>query len=242
MTESRELAAFFAELSEELHSSSSEPLTFEKVVKRAAETIPGCDHAAITLRVRRGRAETVASTDGLAQKADDLQYALDEGPCLDSAFETTDLVIDDLRSEERWPQWAAQAADLGIRAAMAIRLHTEHETLGALNVYSETAHAFDEEARTVAWIFASHAADAMSSARLVSGLRAALESRHTIGIAQGVLAVRYRVSYERAFQVLHRLSNDRNIKLRDLAQQVLDERGIPGKDDPDPQQPVETLA
>ncbi len=54
-----------------------------------------------------------------------------------------------------------------------------------------------------------------------------MESRHTIGIAQGVLAVRYDISYERAFQVLHRLSNDRNIKLRDLAQQILDERGLP---------------
>jgi GAF domain-containing protein len=244
MTESKELAAFFAELSEELHSSSSEPLTFEKVVKRAAETIPGCDHAAITLRVRRGRAETVASTDDRAQQADDLQYALEEGPCLDAAFESTDFVIDDLRAEERWPQWAAGAADLGMRAAMAIRLHTESETLGALNIYSERAHAFDEEARTVALIFASHAADAMSSARLVSGLRAALESRHTIGIAQGVLAIRYDISYERAFHVLHRLSNDRNVKLRDLAQRILEERGIPGEGeaDPDPEAAVEAPA
>ena len=38
----------------------------------------------------------------------------------------------------------------------------------------------------------------------MSGLRAALESRHVIGIAQGVLAAQYDISYERAFEVLHR--------------------------------------
>ena len=227
MSESQDLAAFFAEVSEELHGDVSEPLTFEKVIKRAVETIPGCDHASITLRRRRARAETVASTDELATRADDLQYMLEEGPCLDAAFESTDFVIDDLRSEQRWPQWAAATAELGLRAALAIRLHSDSETLGALNLFSDTPNAYDDEARTIAMIFASHAADAMSNARLVSGLRAAMESRHTIGIAQGVLAVRYDISYERAFQVLHRLSNDRNIKLRELAQQILDERGLP---------------
>lgn len=227
MSESQDLAAFFAGLSEELHGDISEPLTFEKVIKRAVETIPGCDHASITLRGRRGRAETVASTDEPTTRADELQYALEEGPCLDAAFESTDFVVDDLRSEQRWPRWSVATAELGLRAAMAIRLHSDAETLGALNLFSDTPHAYDGEARTIAMIFASHAADAMSNARLVTGLRAAMESRHTIGIAQGVLAVRYDISYERAFQVLHRLSNDRNIKLRDLAQQILDERGLP---------------
>lgn len=233
MSDVQRLAAFFAQLSDDLHTTSSEPLTFEKVVKRAVETVPGCDHASITLRGRRGKAETVASTDDVALRADELQYSLGEGPCVDAAFESTDFVIDDLRAEPRWPQWSAQAADLGLRATMAIRLHTDSVTLGALNLFSDTPRAFDEDARTTGWIFASHAADAMGGARLVDGLKAALESRHTIGIAQGVLAMRYAISYERAFQVMHRLSNDRNIKLRDLAQQVLEERKIPG-DEPGP--------
>ena len=75
----------------------------------------------------------------------------------------------------------------------------------------------------------------MSNARLVTGLQGALESRHLIGIAQGVLAMRYGISYERAFDVLHRYSNDTNTKLRDVAAQVLDERDLPnaGPDDKD---------
>ncbi len=45
-----------------------------------------------------------------------------------------------------------------------------------------------------------------------------------------MLAVRYGITYERAFDVLHRLSNDRNVKLRDRAQQVLEERRLPGEE------------
>lgn len=230
MTDQRRLAAYFAELSEELLSTTEEPLTFQKVVQRAVEVVPGCDHAGITLRRRRGRAETVAASDQAVETLDSLQYQLGEGPCIDAAFDQVEyVVIDDARSEDRWRRWCAAAADHGLRAAMAIRLHTDSGTIGALNLYAATPAAFHEEARLVATLFASHAADAMSTARLVTGLRAALESRHTIGIAQGILAVRYDLSYDRAFQLLHRLSNDHNVKLRDLAQEVLDERGVPAR-------------
>lgn len=244
MTDHKQLAAYFAELSEELLSTAEEPLTFEKVVRRAIEMIPGCDHAGITLRTRRGRAETVAATDGLVNTLDALQYELDQGPCIDAAFDEVEhVVIDDVRSEQRWAQWCAGAGEHGVRAVMAIRLHSDNETIGALNLYAETRAAFHEEARLVASIFASHAADAMNTARLISGLRTALESRHTIGIAQGILATRYDISFERAFQLLHRLSNDHNVKLRDVAQEVLDERGLPARyDEGTPTVGVEAVA
>jgi GAF domain-containing protein len=221
------LAAYFAELSEELSSTPDEPLTFQRVVRRAVEVVPGCNHCGLTLRRRRGRAESAATTDDIAAEADTLQHALADGPCVDAAFEQENFVVRDLRTETRWPIWAPRAAKLGIRSVLAIRLTSDHESIGALNLYGGSVGAFDGD-QDIAMIFASHAAEAMSTARLVSGLRNAMDSRHTIGIAQGVLAVRYSISYERAFQVLHRYSNDHNIKLRDLAEQVLAERGLPG--------------
>jgi GAF domain-containing protein len=227
MNQDIRLAAYFAELSEELSSNPGEPLTFQRVVHRAVEVVPGCSHCGLSLRKRRGRVESAASTDDIAAEADTLQHALGDGPCVDSAFEQENFVIRDLRTETRWPLWAPRAARLGLRSAMSIRLTSDHESIGALNLYGDTVGAFDGD-HDIAMIFASHAAEAMSTAQLVSGLRNAMDSRHTIGIAQGVLAVRYSISYERAFQVLHRYSNDHNIKLRDLAEQVLAERGLPG--------------
>jgi hypothetical protein len=110
---------------------------------------------------------------------------------------------------------------------MAIRLHTDTHTLGALNLYSDEPGNFSGEAGDVALIYAAHATEAMSKARLVTGLRTALESRHLIGIAQGVLAVQYDISYERAFEVLHRFSNDRNRKLREVAEEVARTKALP---------------
>ncbi|MFC7496110.1 MULTISPECIES: GAF domain-containing protein [unclassified Nocardioides] len=233
MTDDRRLAERFAELSTALTAETREDVTFDILVRRAVEVIPGCDAASVTLRKRRGRAETVAATDDNVAAIDAVQYAVGEGPCLDAAFDRGNVVVSDVSTDPRWPRWAAQASELGVGSALAVRLHTERETLGALNLYSRTPGGFDDEAVDVALIFAAHATHAASKARLVTGLQSALESRHAIGIAQGVLAVKYGISYERAFEVLHRYSNDTNTKLRDVAARVLDMRDLP-LDDNDP--------
>jgi GAF domain-containing protein len=162
-----------------------------------------------------------------AERLDALQYALGEGPCLDVAAESHNVLVADATTDARWPGWSSEARSTGLGSALALRLHTDTETMGTLTLYSRRPGAFDDEAVDIALIYAAHATEAMSKARLVAGLRTALESRHSIGIAQGVLAARYDVSYERAFEVLHRFSNDNNIKLRDVAEMVARDRGLP---------------
>lgn len=227
MTEDHALAAYFAELSGDLLNAPDEAVTFDRVAEGAVATVPGCTMAGVMLRKRRGRVQTVASTDESVDRLDALQQDLGEGPCLDAAFDRENCVVEDLTTDTRYPAWARAAAELGIRSSMAIRLHTETETLGALNLYAPQAGAFDAETVDIALIFASHATEAMSTARLVTGLQTALESRHVIGIAQGVLAMRYGLTYERAFEVLHRWSNDHNVKLREVARRVLELRELP---------------
>lgn len=219
------LAATLARFSEEIAGSDT-PVTFQRVVERAVAMVPGCDHCGLHLRRRRGRAESVAASDEVAKEADELQEALQDGPCVDAAFEQQNFVVHDLHDDGRWPSWAARATSLGIRSSLSVRLSAADVTIGALNFYGDTPGAFDGDT-DVAMIFASHAAAALSNSQLVAGLRNALDSRHTIGIAQGVLATRFDISYERAFQVLQRHSNDRNLKLRDVAEQVLRDRGLP---------------
>lgn len=226
MTAGTQLAAYFAQVAEDLLADPGE-VTFERVARRAVEVVPAADHCGITLRQRRGRAETVAATDDLVVAVDAAQYSLREGPCLDAAFETESCVAQDLHADDRWPRWSAVATDHGIRSVLAIRLHGADRTLGALNLYAERSGSFDADTVDTALIYASHAAEALSKARLVTDLEAALESRHVIGMAQGVLAVRYDVSYETAFTILQRYSNDANIKLRDVARLVLDTRELP---------------
>lgn len=236
MGEDLRLAAYFAQVSEDLLTDASD-LTFERVVKRAVEVVPGADHCGITLRQRRGRAGTIASTGDLVDRVDGAQYDLDEGPSLEAAYAGDTCVVVDLRTDERWPRWRPVALDTGLRSALCICLRSGSEVLGSLNLYATRPGIFDGETVDIALIFAVHAAEALTTARLVTNLQAALESRHSIGLAQGVLAVRYDVSFETAFTVLQRYSNDTNTKLRDVARMVLETRSLPGMSagDRDPQ-------
>ena len=231
------LAAYFAALAADLLQTRG-GLTFQRVVDRVVEVVPGAEHAGITLRGKRGRPSTVASTGPIVERVDAQQYALDEGPCLDAARQRAPYLLAlDLASETRWPAWAPYAVDAGVRSALSLRLHRGTETLGALNLYASHPEAFGPEVVDVALIFTTHATEALRTSALISDLETALTSRHAIGIAQGVLAARYDISYEAAFAVLHRYSNETNTKLREVAEQVMRIRELPGQPVPPPAVP-----
>ncbi|HVW35307.1 MAG TPA: ANTAR domain-containing protein, partial [Acidimicrobiia bacterium] len=56
---------------------------------------------------------------------------------------------------------------------------------------------------------------------LTEHLREALESRDTIGQAKGILMARRGCTADAAFEALRRVSQQRNVKLRAIAEQVV---------------------
>jgi hypothetical protein len=230
-------AAFFAAVSADLLATGEEEATLDRICARAVDVIPGADYSGVTVRRRRGRLETVASTGPVARELDALQYELGEGPCLDSALEDETHVVDDLRSTDRWPRWSPLAVERGVLSLASIQLPAREVDgdghapvpLGALNLYAEEVGAFDGEALEHLRVYATHAANALASARLVGGLRVALNSRHAIGVAQGILMQRYDIDMDRAFDVLQRYASTHNVKLRDLAALVVEERNLPSE-------------
>ncbi len=222
-----QLAASFAVVSRDLLARSEEELTFQRIAERAVEVIPACDFVGITLRRRRGRAESVAVTDEAARSCDDWQYELDEGPCLSALAEDETYLIDDVATDPRWPRWGPRAADAGAGSIFSVRMANDSGSLGALNLYARKPHAWDGDSLDLALVFASHAATAISNTQLVSGLQTALQSRHLIGVAQGILMSHYDMGLETAFEVLRRYSSHTNVKLRDVAQRVVDLRSLP---------------
>lgn len=79
---------------------------------------------------------------------------------------------------------------------------------------------FDEAAQRAGWILASHAAVAFSAARTHQQLGDALETRHEIGEAMGILMERYALTEDSAFKLLKKASQDHNIKLREIARRI----------------------
>lgn len=221
-------AAYLARVSEDLLGGTEEPVTFERVVCRAVEVVPAADGCGLTVHRRRQGLATAEATSEAVRRADQLQYDLGEGPCLDTATGEATLRVDDLASEQRWLRWASGASEQGWGSTLSVKLRSDEDDIGALNLYSREVAAFDDHAVEVAEVYATHAANALRQARLVSGLRTALASRHEIGLAQGILVGRYEVDPEQAFEVLRRISNDANLKLRDVAARVVEARGLPG--------------
>jgi GAF domain-containing protein len=131
------------------------------------------------------------------------------------------VVVEHARHDQRWPNYMPKAVAKGLRAQLALRLYTEEETLGGLNLYSTCSDTVDPDARQMAELFASHAAIALGRARHEHQLNEALASRKAIGQAIGIVMERYQIDEDRAFHFLARASQTSNIKLRLIADEVI---------------------
>ena len=224
-------ASFFAQVSQDLMQIAEERPTLQSVVERAVDVVPACDWASVTLRRRRNRTETVAASSDVARDADHLQYELDEGPCLEAVETGNPRLSNRLDNSEDWPRWGPKAAaTLGVNALLGIQLSTSDEVLGALNLYAGTAGAFTPDDVDIAEIYATHATNALTAARMSSGLRTALHSRHMIGVAQGILMHQYDLNMDQSFELLRRYSSHSNTKLSEVAEHVVGHGGLPDLD------------
>ena len=191
--------------------------TLQAITAAAVVSIPGAEHCSISYVSGHGTVESRAPTGDLPQRLDDVQNRFRQGPCLDAIWEQETVRIDDMRSEDRWPHYAAEAVDLGVLSGLSFQLLVTGDHLGALNLYAERPHAFDEESEDVGLVVAAHAAVALAGARQEANLLRAVTSRDLIGQAKGILMERFKITADQAFAVLSRTSQVTNRKLIDIA-------------------------
>lgn len=211
----------------ELSRQSSREQALDLVAAQVVDIVPGCQMAGISMRTRRRRSvavETTASTCPNALQADEAQYELDEGPCLDALRTADTYVVSNTATEPRWPRWAPRAQSLGIRSVLSVRLPVPLELVGGLNLYSKAVNAYDEPDVHLAHLYAAHAATALELVTELDGLRTALRRRHAIGVAQGVLMQRFDLDVDTSFAYLTRQSQGANVKLHVVADQVVRHR------------------
>lgn len=224
---SHDSLAVFAALAAELQQEPDEAVTSRAIVTRMRDLVPEADQVSLTIRTSRGH-RTLASSDPLAREADALQYALGEGPCLEIADTGGWLRSGDVGADTRYPAWGPRASELGVGSLLAVAVTDRDEPLGALNLYSTRTGAFDDrDVVDLALVYAVHATTALSSARHASTLQTAISSRHVIGMAQGIAMERYGIDQHQSFELLRRLSSTTNVKLRDVATQIVETRTIP---------------
>jgi GAF domain-containing protein len=220
------LATSFAELARELAGHTGEDATWTAIVQAALRTVPGTEHAGITI-MRGGKFTTVAPSSELPRRVDAIQYELASGPCVDAILQQTVFRTGDLSEDRRWPEFGRRAAqEQGVFSMLGFRLYLEGvDTIGGLNLYSTQREAFDSAAELTGGIIATHAAVAMTGVRHRSQaehLRLALESNRQIGVAMGVLMSRQHVTRQQAFDLLRIASQHTHRKLADIAMDVCD--------------------
>ena len=207
----------------------------DSAVALATDTIDGCDYAGVSIVHRKRQIDTPAFTDEIARRGDELQYKLQQGPCLDTIWEHDTIHSPNLAEEQRWPDWAPRMAEeLGVCSMLCLRLYTSGDTLGGLNLYSSRIDAFDDDDVNTATFLAANIAVALAESRQVEQMQNAIGNRTVIGQAQGILMERFDMGPDPAFQVLRRVSQADNIKLVQVAAELVRTRRTPGGDQAQP--------
>lgn len=139
----------------------------------------------------------------------------------------------------RWPRYSTQLQLSGFGSAMGIRLRVAADSDGdgsgpadtpaALAFFAQDAKAFPLQVIAEARGFAGLAAKSLevavnlhSARTTATDLRSALDSRTSINVACGVIMAQNRCSYHEAFSILAKASSHRNIKVRRVAEDILD--------------------
>lgn len=191
----------------------------------SARTMLGADVVGLVTWDSRGRPEQIASTD-IARTTP--LCALPGGPVCPPGATAAEhpatglLTVADTQEEQRWPGWSRGVAAEGYRSVQVMALPPlTHRSL-ALHAWATRPAAFDPEDL-------GHVVDVMRLGSLmiaqlerVENLAAALHSRSLIAQAQGLVMERFSLGPEEAMAYLRRLSQDQQVKIRDLARALVD--------------------
>jgi GAF domain-containing protein len=218
-----EASSAAAELQQLLLTTEDITVFLDQLTTLTVKVLPGDLSCGLTLRRDRG-ATTVASSDSRASQVDEIQYGHDQGPCLHALRTGQVVVVDDLADDDRWGGYQMPALGHGIRSSLSLPLCADSAVIGALNIYATTPRAFGTAEQLVARRFADEASRALALAvrlaersEMSAHLQAALASRAVIDQAIGIVMGQNRCTADEAFEVLRSISQNRNVKLRDIA-------------------------
>jgi GAF domain-containing protein len=179
-----------------------------------------------------GELRVMASSSEAMRVLELFEVQAQEGPCLDCYRTGAPVVNQDLAAgSERWPRFAAEATAAGFRSVHALPMRLRGSVIGALNLFHVDAgslHPPDVDAAQaladVATIAILQHRAASEASVLNEQLSRALNTRIVIEQAQGMIAERRDLDMERAFTTLRSHARSHNLRLADVAADVIDGR------------------
>jgi hypothetical protein len=209
-----------------LFSADTVEQTLDSVMELATTTIEGCDFAGIIL-LNEGIATIRACTLPDVLELEALKNPPSDSLFLESIRNEWIYYNEDL-IESAQVEWVAEARERNIRSLLGLPFVIAG-TPGTLALFARYPSAFGVMDRGRGILLAHRAGAAITAAqehetemRVASNLNSALVTREIIGEAKGILMERERITSDQAFDVLRRASQHLNLKLRDIAQSLVD--------------------
>jgi len=184
---------------------------------------------AVTVKMRR-RSATAAASSERAVELDHLEQAMGDGPCVKAMQQMSHVLIDDVESDPRWPDYNQALAKANVRSSLGVPVEVTADATAALNFFASKPHAFTASVleKAVGFAAAAHTTLHLSikidtAQNRADDLEAAMQSRTAINLACGVIMAQNRCSQEEAMAILTKVSSNRNRKLRDVASELIEQ-------------------
>jgi GAF domain-containing protein len=226
---SHDAAAAFASLSGLVYADRPLADTLQKMSVLASQVLTEAPEVSLTL-IERDQGVTAATSGPVALDLDGRQYEDGDGPCLDAARygQTVRLTMDE--PDLPYPDLCRAAQRKGVTHTLSIGLPTGDQVMAAMNIYNFTGRPLSEQSEQIARTFAvcigivlGNAEQHRQAATRAAHLEVALRTRAPIEQAKGILMTRHHCTSEEAFAMLTRLSQSMHVKIRDIAQNLVDQ-------------------
>lgn len=201
--------------------------TLDRLAEYTTRSFPTVAGAVVSMANRSSRA--IAGVAAI-RLADDLQMMLREGPSVDALARGSVTCCGSLGGSTAWRRFGPRAGRMGLHSVLALPLVLPHTEVGVLTVYSGKKDAFTPQDVDAASHFAPATAAVVRNAyvleqsrRRVVELTEALRVRPQIDRAIGMIMSRTGKSAEQAIDDLRRMSNNRHIKVSDLAAEMVEQ-------------------
>lgn len=228
---SESLVRIFVELADTLTEDYDLADFLDRLVERCSELF-GLPAVTLLLVDQRGGVQLMASNSERAEKVELAQLHASSGPGLDCITTSAHAWAADLAADAgRWPAWSPVALEAGFRSVYATPMTLRTQTIGALDMFSDTTYALSDSDLDVVRALADMATIGILQERAVrrgevlsEQLEVALNSRVVIEQAKGVLAGRAALdlSVDRAFLMLREHSRRTGVGLGVLARSIVD--------------------
>jgi GAF domain-containing protein len=216
-----------AQLSRHLVGDSTLADTLARVCEAALAGVAPAIYVGISMTVD-GKLGTYVFSHPEVIDIDYTQYETGEGPCVDAFRSGKVVVVESTRDPGPYPEFRAAADRYGIRTVLALPMTAEGSTIGALNLFARAERAFDEQAITDGSAFAQQAAFVLANSKaywdarnLSENLTVAMTSRAEIEQAKGIIMTTMGVGADEAFETLRAQSQHENVKVRDIATEIV---------------------